>query len=126
MHPAVPDKTDDRTRDRSHGKLSSIKERRMATIVRASRVNVGLFVGLAVAFVAGSAQGEESKGMMQRVEATAKEVGSKIEQGVKKVVKKVEDKHVGDKVEQKLKKAANKTAEGFEKAGKKIKQKLGD
>lgn len=95
----------------------------MATI---SHVNLRLVVGLAVALVAGPAQGEESKGMMQRVEATAKEVGSKIERGVKKVVKKVEEKHVADKVERKLKKAANKTAEGFEKAGKKIKQKLGD
>lgn len=69
---------------------------------------------------------EESQGMMQRVEAGAKHVGRKIEDKTKAVVKKVEDKHVIDKVGEKLKKAATKTAEGFEKAGKKIKQKLGD
>lgn len=67
---------------------------------------------------------EESKGMMERVETTAKRVGQNIEDKTKAVVKKVEEKHIGDKIEQKLKKAANKTAEGFEKAGKKIEQKF--
>lgn len=69
---------------------------------------------------------EESQGMMQRVETTAKQVGQKIEDKTKAVVKKVEDKHVVDKVGEKLKKAATKTAEGFEKAGNKIKAKLND
>ncbi len=69
---------------------------------------------------------EESQGMMERVETTAKHVGQKIEDKTKAVVKKVEDKHVVDKVGEKLKKAATKTVEGFEKAGNKIKQKLGD
>ncbi|MCS6287229.1 MAG: hypothetical protein H8K08_17570 [Nitrospira sp.] len=69
---------------------------------------------------------EESPGMMERVETTAKHVGQKIEDKTKAVVKKVEDKHVVDKVGEKLKKAATKTAEGFEKAGKKIKSKLSD
>lgn len=75
---------------------------------------------------AGFSQAEESKGMMQQVKDTAKRVGQKIEDKTKAVVKKVEDKHLGDKVEQKLKKAVTKTAEGFEKAGNKIKEKLGD
>ena len=69
---------------------------------------------------------EESPGVMQRVEAGAKHVGQKIEDKTKAVAKKVEDKHVIDKVGEKLKKDATKTAEGFEMAGKKIKQKLGD
>lgn len=68
----------------------------------------------------------EERSLGQKIGDTAKKVGTSIEQGVKKVVKKVEDKHVGDKVERKLKKAADKTAQGFEKAGNKIKQKLAD
>ena len=66
----------------------------------------------------------EGPGVVERVGETAKKVGKKIEEGVTKAVKKIEEKHVVDKVEQKLKKAADKTAEGFEKAGKKIEQKL--
>ena len=69
---------------------------------------------------------EESPGMMERVETTAKHIGEKIESKTKAVVKKVEEKHVVDKVGEKLKKAATKTAEGFEKAGNKIKEKLND
>ena len=69
---------------------------------------------------------EESPGMMQQIETSAKRVGQKIEDKTKAVVKKVEEKHVVDKVGDKLKKAATKTAEGFEKAGNKIKQKLAD
>jgi len=68
----------------------------------------------------------EGSGVGARIEATAKKVGKKIEDGITKTVKKVEDKHIGDKIERKLKKAANKTAEGFEKAGKKIEQKFGN
>jgi hypothetical protein len=73
-----------------------------------------------------SAQDEPSKdpGVFERIGNTAKKVGHKIEQGVGKVVKKVEEKHIGEKVERKLKKAADKTAEGFKKAGNKIDQKL--
>ncbi|MFO0706471.1 MAG: hypothetical protein U0412_06420 [Nitrospira sp.] len=69
---------------------------------------------------------EESKGVFERIGDSAQRVGHKIEDKTKRVVKKVEDKHVGEKIEQKLKKAVTKTGEGFEKAGKKIKQKLGD
>lgn len=68
----------------------------------------------------------EERSLGDKIGDTARNVGTKIEEGVKKVVKKVEDKHVGEKVERKLKKAVDKTAEGFEKAGRKIKQKLGD
>ncbi len=73
-----------------------------------------------------SAQDEPAQGpgVFERIGSTAKKVGHKIEQGVGKVVKKVEEKHIGEKVEQKLKKAADKTAEGFKKAGNKIDQKL--
>jgi hypothetical protein len=73
-----------------------------------------------------SAEDESAKGsgVFERIGNTAKKVGHKIEQGVEKVAKKVEEKHIGEKVEQKLKKAADKTAEGFTKAGNKIDQKL--
>jgi len=72
------------------------------------------------------AEDESAKGpgVLERIGNTAKKVGHKIEQGVEKVAKKVEEKHIGEKVEQKLKKAADKTAEGFKKAGNKIDQKL--
>lgn len=62
----------------------------------------------------------------ETISVTAQQIGTKIEGGVKKVVKKVEDKHIVDKVERNLAKAAQKTAEGLEKAGKNIKQKLAD
>jgi hypothetical protein len=81
---------------------------------------VSLVVGIT------SVAASEERTIGEKIGDTAKKVGTKIEKGVKKVVKKVEDKHVGDKVERKLKKAVDKTAEGFEKAGRKIKQKLGD
>jgi len=81
---------------------------------------------LPMLFAAGAVWAEESDGMMQRLDRAAKRVGQKIEEKTKAVVKKVEEKHVVDKVEQKLKKAARKTGEGFEKAGKKIEQKLGN
>lgn len=83
-----------------------------------------VYVLMLILWSAGPVLAEESQGVMERVETTAKRVGQKIEDKTKAVVKKVEDKHIGDKIEQKLKKAANKTAEGFEKAGKKIEQKL--
>jgi hypothetical protein len=91
------------------------------------RLIIGLCVSLWV--LSGSlvsAQDEPAKGpgVLEQIGNTAKKVGHKIEQGVGKVVKKVEDKHIGEKVEQKLKKAADKTAEGFKKAGNKIDQKL--
>jgi hypothetical protein len=66
----------------------------------------------------------QSPGVFERIGDSAKKVGHKIEQGVGKVVKKVEEKHIGEKVERKLKKAADKTVEGFKKAGDKIDQKL--
>ena len=95
------------------------------------RYDLRLIVGLCVPLwiLSGSplsAQDEPSKGpgVFERIGNTAKKVGHKIEQGVGKVVKKVEEKHIGEKVEQKLKKAADKTSEGFKKAGNKIDQKL--
>ncbi|MBY0246249.1 MAG: hypothetical protein K2Q17_01180 [Nitrospiraceae bacterium] len=95
------------------------------------RCDLRLVVGLCVPLwsLSGSpvlAQDEPAKGpgVLERIGDTAKKVGHKIEQGVGKVVKKVEEKHIGEKVERKLKKAADKTAEGFKKAGNKIDQKL--
>lgn len=89
------------------------------------RIVSGL-VMVAGIFAATHVLASDERSLGEKIGETAKKVGTSIEQGVKKVVKKVEDKHVGDKVERKLKKAADKTAQGFEKAGKKIKQKLGD
>jgi hypothetical protein len=66
----------------------------------------------------------DNRTVVERIEGTAKKVGSKIEQGFSKTVKKIEEKHIGEKVERKLKKAARKTSEGFKKAGEKIDQKL--
>jgi len=66
----------------------------------------------------------DNRTVVERIEGTAKKVGSKIEQGFSKAAKKIEEKHIGEKIEQKLKKAATKTAEGFKKAGEKIDQKL--
>lgn len=91
------------------------------------RLVVGLCVPLLV--LSGSPVSAEDEpaqgpGVIERIGNTAKKVGHKIEQGVGKVVKKVEEKHIGEKVERKLKKAADKTAEGFKKAGNKIDQKL--
>lgn len=79
-----------------------------------------------VVFGVGPVSAEESQGMMERVGTAAKHIGEKFESKTKAVVKKVEEKHVVDKVGEKLKKAATKTAEGFEKAGNKIKEKLND
>ena len=91
------------------------------------RLVVGLCVPLLV--LSGSPVSAEDEpaqgpGVIERIGNTAKKVGHKIEEGVGKVVKKVEEKHIGEKVERKLKKAADKTAEGFKKAGNKIDQKL--
>ena len=74
--------------------------------------------------LAESAQPTDDRSVVERIEGTAKKVGSKIEQGFSKAAKKLEEKHIVDKVEQKLKKAATKTGEGFKKAGEKIDQKL--
>ena len=97
----------------------------MAMMVARKQVMYALSMVMVV-LATGSALAEESQGMMQQVETTAKHIGEKIEKKAKAVVKKVEEKHVVEKVEQKLKKAATKTAEGFEKAGTKIKEKLGN
>ena len=72
------------------------------------------------------AEEESAKGpgLVERVGNTAKKVGNKIEQGLTKAAKKLEEKKVGEKIEQKLTKAVRKTAEGFKKAGDKIDQKL--
>ena len=109
----------------SDGMLIGIKETAMTNLVVLKRA----WPILAVAFVMFGvypALAEESQGMMERVETTAKHIGEKIESKTKAVVKKVEEKHVVDKIGEKLKKAATKTAEGFEKAGTKIKEKLKD
>lgn len=74
--------------------------------------------------LAESAQPTGDRSVVERIEDTAKKVGSKIEQGFSKAAKKIEEKRIGEKVERKLKKAATKTAEGFKKAGEKIDQKL--
>lgn len=80
------------------------------------------------ALVSSVALGEDKSvnnpGVAERIGNTAKKVGNKIEQGLTKAAKKLEEKRVGQKIEQKLKKAVNKTAEGFKKAGDKIDQKL--
>ena len=62
--------------------------------------------------------------VIDKIGSTAKKAGDKIEQGISKTAKKIEEKHIGEKIERKLKKAASKTAEGFEKAEKKIEEKL--
>ena len=67
---------------------------------------------------------ENNPSVGERIGSTAKKVGNKIEQGLTKAAKKLEQKKIGEKIEQKLKKAVNKTAEGFQKAGDKIDQKL--
>ena len=66
----------------------------------------------------------DNRTVVERIEGTAKKVGSKIEEGFSKAAKKIEGKHIGEKVERKLKKAATKTAEGLKKTGEKIDQKL--
>lgn len=81
-------------------------------------------MGVVVFVLGGNPALAEEPGFFQRVGDGMKRAGQKIEDKTKRVVKKVEDKRVGDKVERKLKKAATKTAEGFEKAGKKINEKL--
>jgi hypothetical protein len=101
-----------------------MKECGMPTMIVRKQVFCAL--STVVVFAAGPVFAEESQGMMERVETTAKHIGEKIESKTKAVVKKVEEKHVVDKVGEKLKKAATKTAEGFEKAGNKIKGKLND
>ncbi len=55
---------------------------------------------------------------------TAEQVGKKIKQGFTKAATKLREKQIRTKVERKLKKAGTKTAEGFEKARRKMDQKL--
>ena len=62
----------------------------------------------------------------EKVGEGAKKIGQAIEKGFKKTAKKLEDKHIPEKIERKFKKAADKTAEGFDKADRKIKQKLAE
>lgn len=88
-----------------------------------------IWLFLPICFASGSAALAESeptndRSVVERIEGTAKKVGSKIEQGFSKAAKKIEEKHIGEKIERKLKKAATKTAEGFKNAGDKIDQKL--
>ena len=93
------------------------------------QIQRAIWLFLPICLALGSAALAESeptddRTVVERIESTAKKVGSKIEQGFSKAAKKIEEKHIGEKVERKLKKAATKTAEGFKKAGEKIDQKL--
>ena len=93
------------------------------------RIRGAVWLLLPLWLVAGSpamakSESVDNGSVVERVRDTAKKVGNKIEQGVSKTAKKIEDKHIGEKIEKKLKKAATKTAEGFKKAGEKIDQKL--
>lgn len=72
----------------------------------------------------GEDQSVHDPSVTERIGNTAKKVGHKIEQGLSKAAKKLEEKKVGEKIEQKLTKAVRKTGEGFKKAGDKIDQKL--
>ena len=92
---------------------------------------IGLVAGLLLSLWAGSgalvfAEGESANnpGVFERIGNTAKKVGKKIEQGVSKAARKIEEKKVGEKIERKLNKAVTKTKEGFKKAGDKIDKKL--
>lgn len=66
----------------------------------------------------------DGQSVVDRMGRTAKKVGEKIEQGLTKTAKKIEQKDIPGKVERKLKKAVTKTEEGLKKAGQKIDQKL--
>ncbi len=66
----------------------------------------------------------DNPSVAERIGATAKKVGCKIEQGLTKAARKIQEKKVGEKIERKLKKAVTKTEEGFKKAGKKINKKF--
>jgi hypothetical protein len=66
----------------------------------------------------------ENSSVVERIENTAKKVGNKIEQGLTKAPRKIQEKKVGEKIERNLRKAVTKTEEGFKKAGKKIDEKL--
>lgn len=105
--------------------LRAMKETAMTNRMKWNHASSVLVAALVLSGVS-PVWAEESQGMMQQVETKAKHIGQKIEDKTKAVLKKVEEKHVIDKVGEKLKKAATKTAEGFEKAGNKIKQKLSD
>jgi adenylosuccinate synthase len=92
-------------------------------------VCLGILVISAASFTlsrASESSADSKPGPVDKVGETIKKIGKKIEEGVTKTAKKVEDKHIPEKVEQKLKKAADKTAEGFSKAERKIKQKLAE
>ena len=65
------------------------------------------------------------RGVVERIEDTAKKVGNNIERGFSRTAKKIEQKHFGEKVERKWKKAVTKTEEGLKKAGRKIEETLG-
>jgi hypothetical protein len=75
---------------------------------------------------AGEASTGSETSLADKIGDTAKKIGKKIEEGITKTAKKIEEKRIPEKVERKLKKAADKTAEGFGKAEKKLKQTLAD
>lgn len=66
----------------------------------------------------------ENQNVVDHIGSTVKKVVDKVEMGLSRAAKKIEEKHISEKLERKLKKAATKTAEGFKKAGQKIDQKL--
>jgi len=92
---------------------------------------IGLVAGLLLPLWAASAalvfadeEPRSNPSVFERIGNTAKKVGKKIEQGVSKAARKIEEKKVGEKIERKLNKAVTKTREGFKKAGDKIDKKL--
>lgn len=95
------------------------------------RCDLRLAVGLCVPLwllsgtpVSANDEPGQDPGVFDRIGNTAKKVGKKIEQGVSKAARKIEEKKVGEKIERKLNKAVTKTKEGFKKAGDKIDKKL--
>jgi hypothetical protein len=96
--------------------------------MRATLLTLCLAVALSPSplLCAGEASTGSETSLADKIGDTAKKIGKKIEEGITKTAKKIEEKRIPEKVERKLKKAADKTAEGFGKAEKKLKQTLAD
>ena len=89
-------------------------------------VLMGMVLSVGMSSSALVAESSDAPAVVEQIGSTATKVGKKIEEGVTKTIKKVEEKHFGVQIAQKLRKAANKTAEGFVKAGKEIEPKFGN
>lgn len=88
-----------------------------------TRINTALFIAiLTINQELVKAEEGADPGVGQRITSSAKSIGTKIVEGVKKGAKKIEEKHVPEKIESKLKKAVTKTEEGLKKAEKKLRQ----